>query len=377
MTLDPILKLFVKIVSLALLAGLAWTAWVAVAFYDLSSSLQSGDLVGLERRIDWANVRQGLRDDLLTKPPASSSERTIETLLSRQSLINLLRTVKIDDRGWETVAMPAADSSAFAFSRIRYAFYTGSPFAFRVDLEPDSDGTRAPLVLLLRWTGDWRLVRVFLPEAASAAPQLASQNPVPAEAPAPPLSPGTQRASLYEEAPGGQGKRYDGTVTWRLEQVQATAGSVPGFTVIAQVKVPERPLDLTMSIRRNVDPTLPATHTIELNFDMPADSTTGNVTDMVGVMMKPDQEAAGQHLAASRVKVRDGFFILGLSALDVDARHNNDLLRNRPWLGIPIRYKNGGRAVAVIEKGETGDRAFAEAFTRWDADAAGARAQKK
>ena len=166
-------------------------------------------------------------------------------------------------------------------------------------------------------------------------------------------------------------------MTWRLEAAQGTAGNAPGFTIIAQVKVPERPLDLTMSIRRNVDPTLPATHTIELNFDMPADSITGNVTDMVGVMMKPDQEAAGQHLAASRVKVREGFFILGLSALDVDARHNNDLLRNRPWLGIPIRYKNGGRAVAVIEKGETGDRAFTEAFTRWNADAAGARTQKK
>jgi hypothetical protein len=377
MTLEPILKLFVKIVSLALLAGLAWTAWVAVALYDLSSSLQSGDLVGLERRIDWANVRQGLRDDLLAKPLASTSDRTVDALLSRQSLINLLRTAKVDDRGWETVAMPAADSSAFALSRIRYAFYTGSPFAFRVDLAPDSDGTRAPLVLLFRWTGDWRLVRVFLPEAASAAPQLASQSAMPAEAPAPPLPAGTQRASLYEETPGGQGKRYDGTVTWRLEPVHGTASNAPGFTVVAQVKVPERPLDLTMSIRHNLDPTLPATHTIELNFDIPADSTTGSVTDMVGVMMKPDQEAAGQHLAASRVKVREGFFILGLSALDADARHNTDLLRNRPWFGIPIRYKNGGRAVAVIEKGETGDRAFAEAFTRWNVEAAGARTQKK
>jgi hypothetical protein len=110
---------------------------------------------------------------------------------------------------------------------------------------------------------------------------------------------------------------------------------------------------------------------------MPADSATGGVAEMIGVMMKPDQEAPGQHLAASRVKVRDGFFMLGLSALDIDARHNIDALRNRPWFGIPIRYKNGSRAVLVIEKGETGDRAFTEAVTRWTADAAGARAQKK
>jgi DUF2939 family protein len=377
MTSDEISKLFLKIVSLALLAGLTWTAWAAGAFYDLTSALRSGDPVGLERRIDWANVRQELREDLLPKPLASTSDRTIDALLSRQGIINLLRTAKLDDRGWETIAMPADDSPAFAWNRIRYAFYTGSPFAFRVDLEPDSDTVQAPLVLLFRWTGDWRLVRVFVPEAEPATPQVASRGPLLSEPAAAPPTPGTARVSLYEEIPGGQGKRYDGTVTWRAEQVQATAGNVAGFTVIAQVKVPERPLDMTMSIRRNLDPTLPATHTVELSFDSSSDASTGGVTDMVGIMMKPDQEAAGQHVAASRVKVRDGFFILGLSALDVDARHNSDLLRNRPWFGIPIRYTNGGRAVLVIEKGETGDRAFAEAFTRWTADAAGARAQKK
>jgi DUF2939 family protein len=374
MPLDRILKPFVKIVSLALAVGLAWTAWAVAAFYDLSSALQSGDPVGLERRIDWANVREGLRDDLLSRPSTPTNDR-IDALLSRQSLINLLRTAKIDDRGWETVAMPAAGGPAFAEGRIRYAFYTGSPFALRVDVAPDSETMQAPLVLLFRWTGDWRLVRVFVPDPASAVPQLASQETRPVEAAAPPRPAETQRASLYEEAPGGQGKRYDGTVTWRIDQT--TGGNVAGLTVIAQVKVPERPLDLTMSIRRNLDPTLPATHTMELNFDMPADSATGGVTEMTGVMMKPDQEAPGQHLAASRVKVRDGFFILGLSALDVDVRHNSDVLRNRPWFGIPIRYKNGNRAVLVIEKGETGDRVFAEAITRWTADTAGARAQKK
>src|SRR5262245_17983480 len=212
MILDNILKLCVKIVSLALMAGLAWTAWAVGAFYDVSAALRSSDLVGLERRIDWGNVRQGLRDDLQSRPLASTSDRTIDALLSRQGLINLLRTAKIDDRGWQTVAMPAVDTPAFSSSRIRYAFYTGSPFAFRVDLEPDSETVQAPLVLMFRWTGDWRLVRVFVPAPASA-PLVATLGAVPAEAAAPPLPPGTQRASLYEETPDGQGKRYDGTVT--------------------------------------------------------------------------------------------------------------------------------------------------------------------
>jgi len=53
-----------------------------------------------------------------------------------------------------------------------------------------------------------------------------------------------------------------------------------------------------------------------------------------------------------------------------------DVIRNRPWFGIPIRFQNGNRAVLVIEKGETGERVFADAFARWNAPA-GASAQKK
>jgi hypothetical protein len=375
------LKKFGKFLAFMVVAGLAWTVWAAGAFYDLTKALQSGDPVGLERRIDWISVRQKLREDLLGRPLASTSDRTIDALLTQQGIINLLRTAKIDDRGWDAVSVPAPGDPAFAWRRIRYAFYTGSPFSFRVDLQPDSDATRAPLVLLFRWTGDWQLVRIFVPDVAPAAPTVAAaQSPDPSEPaalPSPALPSETPRAALYEEVAGQQGKRYDGTVTWRAGQVTASAGNVPGFTVTAQVAMPQRPLSMTLSIRRNLDATLPATHTMEVSFDLPPDSTTGGIADMIGVMMKPDQESPGQHLAASRVKVRDGFYILGLSAVDIDARHNNEALRSQPWFGIPIRYKNGSRAVIVLEKGEIGEKIFAEAFTRWNAGAASANAQKK
>jgi hypothetical protein len=360
-------------IVLLLVAGLAWTAWAAGAFYDLTVGLHDGDPVALERRIDWTSVRQALREDLQSGPVISTRGRTIDALLSTPAIANLLRTAKLDDRGWETVALPVANGSlAFNWQRIRYAFYTGSPFSFRVDVRPDSDTLTTPLVLLFRWTGDWRLVRVFLP--APALPTLASAPP---SAPAPPLPPGAHRAALYEQVSSDQqGKRYSGSVIWRAEQASSTAGGAPAFTVTAQVTVPDRPLNMTRAIRRNLDPSLPASHMMEINFGLPQDSATGGISDAVGVMMKPDEEAPGQHLVGSRVKVRDGFFMLGLSAVDIDVRHNMDVLRNRPWFGIPIRYKNGSRAVLMIEKGETGDKVFADAFTRWNAPA-GASAQKK
>ncbi len=148
------------------------------------------------------------------------------------------------------------------------------------------------------------------------------------------------------------------------------------MTVIAEVTIPERRLNMTLAMRRNLDATLPASHTIDISFSLPPDSSTGGVSDSVGVMMKPDEEAPGQRLAGTRVKVRDGFFIFGLSALDIDVRHNMDVLQNRPWLGFPIRYQNGSRALLTIEKGDTGGKVLTEAFARWAATT-GTSAQKK
>ena len=61
-----------------------------------------------------------------------------------------------------------------------------------------------------------------------------------------------------------------------------------------------------------------------------------------------------------------GFFVIGLSADDTSAQHNEQLLKERSWFDIPIVYTNGGRAILAIEKGPLGDRAFAEAFAAWE-----------
>jgi hypothetical protein len=37
----------------------------------------------------------------------------------------------------------------------------------------------------------------------------------------------------------------------------------------------------------------------------------------------------------------------------------------RAWFDIPIVYANQRRAIAAIEKGESGEQAFKAAFTAW------------
>jgi hypothetical protein len=361
-----------RFIVLVIVAGLVWSAWAAAGFYDLAAGLRDDNSVALERRIDWVSVRQALREDLQSGPITPSGGRGVDSLTSRGAIAQLLRTAKLDPHGWEAASSPPErDHAAFAWRRIRYAFFTGGPATFRVDLNPDGGPFREPLVLLFRWSGDWRLTRIFLP--APGQPELASQ-PSPVAAPpaagaaAPPS--GSAQATLYEDDLDDKGgKSSTGTVSWRAAQSLSATGGAASLAVIAHVRIPARPLDMTMTIRRNLDPALPATHMFEINFVQPAETATDGITGIAGVSLKPDEASPGQNLTGSHVKVRDGFFLLGLSALAADVDRNVPLLKEQPWFGIPIRFRNGNRGVLVIEKGEAGRDSLAEAFAQWDASA--------
>jgi hypothetical protein len=175
-----------------------------------------------------------------------------------------------------------------------------------------------------------------------------------------------QRVVLYEEDPANpQGKRYVGSAVWRTETVSPGPGLAPELAVRADIEVPERQMTVTFSLRRNTDQALPASHTIEIMFNLPPDFAGGGVANVPGVLMKQSEEARGTPLAGLAVKVTNGFFLIGLSAVDADVQRNIQLLKERPWFDIPIVYTNGGRAILAIEKGAPGDRAFADAFAAW------------
>ncbi len=143
-----------------------WSAWPLYALYDLSSALDAEDAVGLERRIDFVSVRQGLRDDLRVMLGSSrlgelAPDRTVDPLITQRAIVALIRSARLNDRGSRTwKAGPAAASTCCASA-------TPSSPAGRSrsasTSSPDTDSVRRPLVLLFRWSGDWRLTRVFLP----------------------------------------------------------------------------------------------------------------------------------------------------------------------------------------------------------------------
>jgi hypothetical protein len=175
-----------------------------------------------------------------------------------------------------------------------------------------------------------------------------------------------QRVVLYEEDPSDPaGKRYVGSAVWRTESVAAAAGQPPETVVRADIEIPERKLTMKWSLRRNLDKTLPASHTVEVVFTLPADFPHGGIQNIPGVLMKQSEQTRGVPLAGLAVKVTNGFFLIGLSAVDSEMQRNLELLKERPWFDVPVVYNDGRRAILAVEKGTPGERAFATAFAAW------------
>jgi hypothetical protein len=173
------------------------------------------------------------------------------------------------------------------------------------------------------------------------------------------------RVALYEEVTSGaQGNRYVGSVVWHTETISPGLGQAPDIAVSADVDIPERHIKLRWSLRRNSDKTLPASHTMEIVFNLPTDFPGGGIAKVPGILAKQFEQGRGTPLAALPTKVTDVSFLIALSATDIDRLRNIQLL-NSPWFDIPIIYRNGQRAIIAIEKGKGGNRAFAEAFATW------------
>jgi hypothetical protein len=177
-----------------------------------------------------------------------------------------------------------------------------------------------------------------------------------------------QRAVLYEENPGAtpqqQQQLFVGTAVWRTETVTLGPGRPPEIGIRVDIDIPDRRMNVVMTIRRNPDTTLPASHTVEIQFAMPGDAF-GGVANMPGIRAKGSEAAQGAPLAGLVVRVTPGFFLIGLSNMAADRDRNLSLLRERPWMDIPFVYNNGRRAVIALEKGTPGERVVNEALAAW------------
>jgi hypothetical protein len=182
----------------------------------------------------------------------------------------------------------------------------------------------------------------------------------------PHLAPVAQMAVLYEEDPNDpMGKRLAGSAIWQAESISPEPGQPPELAIRVDVEIPERNLAMTMSIRRNQDPSLPASHTFDIMFKAPSDSVFSDVANVPGILMKPSEQSRGVPLRGLTVRVTTGVFMAGLSSVNADKERNISLLKEHSWFDIPLVFRNNRRAIIALEKGRPGERVFAETFAAW------------
>lgn len=201
------------------------------------------------------------------------------------------------------------------------------------------------------------------PAAQPPAETAAVQQPPPSSATAPAVA---QKAVFYEERSETEvGTQRAGNVVWSVVNEPPADGQQPEPAIRAVADVPEENIRLTLTIRRNTDATLPASHVIELMFDTPPDFPGGSIANVQRLALKPTEQARGEPLTGVAGKISDGFFIIALNNLSEAVTANLNLLSREQWIDIPIAYATGRRALMSIEKGIPGDRVFKQAIDAW------------
>lgn len=216
------------------------------------------------------------------------------------------------------------------------------------------------------------------PGDQSAATDTPAQGAPPATPGAPPAQPPAaqvavgQKAIFYEErTSSAPGSAETGEVVWSMVQESPGNDLPPEPAIRGEATIRGKDLQLRMTIRRNADQTLPASHIIELIFLTPEGFGGGGIDNILRFAMKGTEEAPGSPLMGIPAKIADGFFLIALNESKQEMDANLNLLRSQDWIDVPVIYKNGRRALITMEKGIPGEKIFEEAMKAWQTANAG------
>jgi hypothetical protein len=210
--------------------------------------------------------------------------------------------------------------------------------------------------------------------AATATPLVTPlQGPAPAK-PAEPAAagtgatqaaPATARAAMLVATSGDPQKpAVDlGSVVWSA--APANPGQPGSSGVKAEVEVPELKMHATMILRKNVDASLPASHTIDLRVTFDEGSSVKGIKDIGLPQMRRDDPAATTPLAGVRVKINDSYFLIGLNRADADIARNVEAIGSFGWFDFPMLLSDDRIAKLTFEKAADGEKIVSDAIAAW------------
>ncbi len=202
------------------------------------------------------------------------------------------------------------------------------------------------------------------PAAEGGAPS-DTQSHAPAEAPAPATLPTAARAAMLIASADNPQKPVVnlGSTVWST--IPGPQDQPSGVAVQAEADIPDLKMHASMILRKNTDPTLQATHTIDLKFTFKEGAPFDGFKDVGLPQTRKLDSAASEALSAAKVKIGDDYFLFALAKGDQDAARNLDLMQTRAWFDFPLLLNDGRIAKLVFQKSAEGDAMLQKAFDAW------------
>jgi hypothetical protein len=170
-------------------------------------------------------------------------------------------------------------------------------------------------------------------------------------------------SNLAEDDGTPQGRHRNGSVDWSTEPASGPGTRAGDLSLRAEAQVPDA-LSLTLTLRRNADSAVVASHIVTLEFHPVPGFAGSAVANVSGILMKAHLGA--RPLAARVVKLGERSFRIELSD-DTTARTQNlQLIADAPWLDVIMTYANGRQAELMLIKGATGRQVFDRALASWN-----------
>jgi hypothetical protein len=203
---------------------------------------------------------------------------------------------------------------------------------------------------------------------APADQRLATDTPAPgsAEAEIAKLDPANTvggQSLLLEAADNGKtgAVPFSGSIDWSKGTDEM---GLP--TLIGKASIPARNLSVDVLIRKNSDPSLPASHLMEVNFKVSDSFIGGSIAGLPGVLLKDEELVQGKPLVGASARVVGNSFLFALSASPEDVTANSNLLTSRKYMDLALIYATGKRAIITLEKDASAVALFDEVVGAWN-----------
>jgi hypothetical protein len=202
-----------------------------------------------------------------------------------------------------------------------------------------------------------------VPPGRQPIAQSGAEPPNHAPATSSPAVPGVARAAMLIASDNPENPVVSlGSTVWSI--IRPLPGQPATVAVKADADIPDLKMHATMTLRKNTDPTLQATHTIDLKFSFGDGAPITGVKDVVPKMGNLGSTAS-EALRGVRVKISDVYFLIALAKGDQAAARNLDLMQTRAWFDFPLLLNDNRMAILVIQKSTKGETMLAKAFEAW------------